>query len=82
MTARPPKEVLGLEMPFGEAMERFIGVNPKEVEANIRRAKAKKPPGGKKKKKRSPPSKKLKPENVISMREGHMALRRRGLRTT
>jgi hypothetical protein len=75
MTARIPKEVLGLEMPFGEAMERFIGVKPKEVEANIARSKAKKPPGGKKKK-RSPPGKKTKTQNVIDLRQRRM--RRRG----
>jgi hypothetical protein len=81
MTARPPKEILTLDMPFGEALERFMGVDPKEMHANIAKSKKKKPPGGKKKKS-SPPGKKLKPENVISMREGHMSLRRRGLRTT
>lgn len=77
MTARPPKEQFGLEMPFHEAMERFISVNPREMEANIAKSKKKKPPGGKKKK-RAPPGKK-KETNVISLRERHMSLRRRGL---
>ena len=53
MTARPPKDTLGLDMPFGEAMERFVGVNPKEMHANIAKSKKKKPPGGKKKRKPS-----------------------------
>jgi hypothetical protein len=37
-----------LEMPFAEALERFVGVEPGEMLANIKRAKKKKPPGGKK----------------------------------
>lgn len=45
---RPPKEVfLGLDMPFSEALERYSGVKPKEVEANIAKEKKKKPPGKK-----------------------------------
>jgi len=75
MSARPPKETLALDMPFDEALERFIGVDPKEMHANIARSKKKKPPGGKKK--RKPPGAKSK--NVISLRERHMSLRRRGL---
>ena len=79
MTARPPKEpMLGLDMPYGEALERYIGVDPKELHANIARSKKKKPPGGKKKK-RAPPGKKVKAGNVVSLRERHMSLRRRGL---
>jgi len=42
MTSRPPKEVLGLHMPFGEAMEQFIAVDPKEMHANIAKYKKKK----------------------------------------
>jgi len=42
MTSRPPKEVLDLDMPFGEAMEQFIAVDPKEMHANIARSKKKK----------------------------------------
>jgi len=35
-------------MPFDEALKRFIGTNPKEVEESIGgRAKKKKPPGNK-----------------------------------
>jgi hypothetical protein len=76
MTARPPKHVLGLEMPFGEAMERFIGVKPKELEANIAKDKKKKPPGAKRK--RKPPGGKAKAHNVISLKDRKTALRRRG----
>jgi hypothetical protein len=39
---------LHLDMPFGEALERFVGTKPAEMHANIRKAKKKKPPGGKK----------------------------------
>ena len=35
---------LGLEVPFGEALERFIQTKPKEVDASISKAKKKKPP--------------------------------------
>ena len=45
---RPPKEVfLGLDMPFSEALERYIGVEPKELEANVAKEKKKRPPGKK-----------------------------------
>ncbi len=78
MTARPPRETLGLDMPFGEAMERFIGVDPKEMHANVARSKKKKPPSGKKKKAK-PPGAKVKAKNVLDLRERRMSLRRRGL---
>ena len=80
MTARPPKEVigLGLEMSFDEALERFVGVDPKQMHTNIERSKSKKPPGGKMKK-RAPPGKKAKPQNVISLKDRKTSLRRRGL---
>jgi hypothetical protein len=42
MTGRPPKEVLVLHMPFGEAMQQFIAVDPKEMHANIAKSKKKK----------------------------------------
>jgi hypothetical protein len=74
MTARPPKEILGLDMPFGEALERFIGVDPKEMHANVAKSKKKKPPGGKK----AAPGVKVKAKNVISLKERKTALRRRG----
>lgn len=77
MARKPMGEGMGLDMPFGDALERFIAVKPSEMEANIARSKKKKPPGGKKKK-RAPPGKKAK--NVISLRERRITLaRRRGL---
>ena len=79
MTARPPKEIgFGLEMRFGEALERVIGVNPKELETNIAKGKKKKPPGAKKK--RAAPKGKVKSaKNVISLKDRKASLRRRGL---
>jgi hypothetical protein len=68
--------MLGLDMPFGEALERFGGVDPRQLQDNIARSKKKKPPGRKKKK---PGGKVRTAGNVISMRERHMSLRRRGL---
>jgi hypothetical protein len=66
----PKKKVyddkMKLDLPFGEALERFIGVDPKEMQANIKKAKKKRPPGGKK------PSKgqvAAKAENVVSLRD-------------
>jgi hypothetical protein len=46
--ARRYDDKLHLDMPFGEAVERFVGADPKQMHANIKRAKKKKPPGGKK----------------------------------
>ncbi len=76
MSARPPKETLGLDMPFEEAWERFVGVSPKELEANIAKDKRKKPPGSKKAK---PGAKAVKESNVLSLRDKKTSLRRRGL---
>ena len=53
--ARPVKDKTILDMPFGQAMERFIGVRPKEL-----RAKTGKPP--KRKPKPKTKSAKLKSE--------------------
>jgi hypothetical protein len=75
MMGRPPKDTIGLDMPFGEAMERFIGVEPKEMHANIAKSKKKRPPGGKK----PPPGAKEKAKNVISLKDRKTALRRRGV---
>jgi hypothetical protein len=44
---KPPRtyeDKLHLDMPFDEAVERFIGTDPKEVAANIAKSKAAKPP--------------------------------------
>ena len=76
MPRKPMGEEFGLKMPFGEAMERFVGVDPKEMHANITRSKKKKPPGGRKKK-RTPPGKRGK--NIISLKDRKASLRRRGL---
>ena len=49
MTKRPPPEdKLYIDMPFGEALERLVGVDPKQAEANVKKSKTRKPPGGKK----------------------------------
>ena len=45
----PPDPPFGLDMPFDEALRRFIGTDPAELEANVKRSKKKKPPGGMKK---------------------------------
>ena len=52
-------------MPFDEALTRFIGTDPREVEANIARSKKKKPPGGKKK---NPTGGKVVNSNVVQLR--------------
>jgi hypothetical protein len=64
MSKRVYEDKLYLDMPFGEALERFVGVNPAEMHANIKRAKKKKSPGGKK----APPSNAVeKAANVVSL---------------
>ena len=60
-----PEPPFGLDMPFDEALKRFIGTKPAEVEANIKRAKKKKPPGGKK----APPDATAEDKNVVSLRD-------------
>lgn len=53
-------------MPFGETLERFVGVKPREMEANIAKSKkGEKPPGGGK---RAPSGDKVQAENVTSLR--------------
>jgi hypothetical protein len=61
----PPDPPLGINMPFDEALRRFIGTDPAEVEANITRSKKKKPPGGKK---RNPTGGKVVNSNVVQLR--------------
>lgn len=78
MIGRTPKGTdMGLDMPFGEAWERFIGVDPKQMEANIAKDRKKKPPGAKKK--RKAPGGKVKSHNVISLKDRKASRRRRGL---
>lgn len=67
-----------LDMPFGEALERFIAVKPSELEANVAASKKKKPPRAKVKKRKAPGGKKKSP-NVISLKDRKTSLRRRGL---
>ncbi len=43
---------LRVDMGFGEALERFIQTDPKEVDDGIARSKQKKPPGSKKRKRK------------------------------
>lgn len=57
---------LHLDMPFGEALERFAFTNPKEMHVNIKRAKKKKPPGGKKK---APSDGPVAGQNVVRLRD-------------
>lgn len=59
-----------LDMPFSEALERFAVTSPKEMHANIKRAKKKKPPGGKK-----PSSGKVEGKNVVDLRQRRMRKR-------
>lgn len=60
----------GLDMPFDEAMQRFMQADPKQVDASIARSKQKKPiakkkkPGGKK----APPGNASQSPNVIVLR--------------
>ena len=46
MTGKKYKERLFLDIPFGEALERFAETNVKEVRASVARAKKAKPSGG------------------------------------
>lgn len=61
---------VGLDMPFDEAMHRFIQTDPKQVEASIARSKKKKP-GGKK----APPGTLGKTQSVILLRDRRMKKR-------
>ena len=64
MAKRTYDDKLHLDVPFAEALERFAGVKPAEMLANIKRAKKKKPPGGKK----APSSGDVASPNVVSLR--------------
>ncbi len=65
MAKRSYEDKMRLEMPFREALERFAGTSPKEMHANIKRAKKKKPPGGRK---RPPSGPSDDPQNVVRLR--------------
>jgi hypothetical protein len=47
LSKRTYDDKLHIDMPFGKALERFVGVDPKQVEANIAKSKKRKPPGRK-----------------------------------
>ncbi|WP_257179361.1 MULTISPECIES: hypothetical protein [Bradyrhizobium] len=70
----PPEPPLGLDMPFDEALKRFIGTDPREVEAGVARAKKKKPPGRKK----VQPDGEASQENVVSLRQRRIRKRNYG----
>ncbi len=65
-----------IQMGFDEALERFIRVDPKEVEASIKRSKQKKPPGTKRKRKASGSSSQS--ESVVDLRHRRMRKRNTG----
>jgi hypothetical protein len=67
MAKRVYDDKMKLDMPFGEALDRFMRVDPKEMHANIKRAKKKRPPGGKKPPKGPPVA--AEAENVVSLRD-------------
>jgi hypothetical protein len=74
MKKRQYDDKLHLNMPFGEALERFAGTDPKQMHANIKRAKKKKPPGGKK----APSDGKPEGKNVVSLRDRRVRKRNYG----
>ena len=63
MVTRKYEERLFMDMPFGEALERFAGTKPKEVAASIAKSKKAKPPGGKLK----PPDPVVKSHKVVRL---------------
>jgi hypothetical protein len=68
-------EKMRLDMPFAEALERYVGTKPAEMHANIAKAKQKKPPGGKKHK---PSGDAVQAESVISLRDRRSRKRNHG----
>jgi hypothetical protein len=72
MAKRSYEDRMKLDMPFGEALERFAKTGPKEMHANIKRAKKKKPPGGKK---RKPSGGNVADPKVVSLRGRRMRKR-------
>jgi hypothetical protein len=61
---------LHIDMPFGEALERFIGVDPKQMHTNIAKSKKKKPPGEKAPSDGEPDGK-----NLVDLRQRRMRKR-------
>jgi hypothetical protein len=68
--AKKYDDKMRLDMPFAEALERFAGTDPKEMHANIAKAKQKRPPGGKK----QPPGNtgEGSTENLLSLRDARV----------
>ena len=79
MTKKPKKlePQFGLDMPFDEALERFIQTDPEEVEASIAKSKKQKPPG-EKALKRKPSGGNDQSETVVSLRSRRMRKRNTG----
>ena len=67
---------LKIDMGFDEALERFIGTKPSEVDALIERGKKAKPPGSKRK--RKPSGGTVQSEKVVSLRGRRMRRRNTG----
>lgn len=63
MTGKKYDEKLYLDIPFGEALERFVKTDLKEVAASIAKSKKVKPPGGKLK----PPGTVSEAKNVVRL---------------
>lgn len=72
---RKYEDRLHLDMPFDEALERFVGVKRSELEANVAKSKKAKPSGGKK---RKPPDVIPQGENVVSLRNRRTRKRNNG----
>jgi hypothetical protein len=70
----PPDPPFGLNLPFDEALRRFIATDPNEVEDSIKRSRKKKPPGEKKKS----PSGGDDQKSVVSLRAIRMRKRNHG----
>lgn len=71
MARKKYDDKMKLDMPADEALERFIGTIPAEMEANIRKSKKRKPPGGKSKPKPSG-------DNVASLTQRRVRKRQTG----
>ena len=74
MTERRYDDKMKLDMPFAEALERFAGVKPGEMHANIAKAKKAKPSGGKK----APPPDASDGEGVVDLGRARTTRRNQG----
>jgi hypothetical protein len=63
-----------IKMGFDEALERFIGTKPNEVDALVKRGKKEKPPGTKEKRKASDGTS----QSVVDLRHRRMRKRNEG----